>query len=207
MPAKPCEPIGWGMCHQVSLLLKSPDCFRHISPFCLCWSAAAVYPSACFPRVRYSQIIWHLGGVLAASLICSLIPSDRPSPRTEKGCWSHCEGDTAPHSNSCARTESTSWLPKPAFSVLFQSNPILLSPALWDITSFNTCQKQLMVRVFFPCLFSEEKLIVNIQASLPMLHFLERQKTESGSIRDRKCLSVCQDTFHSVTKDRRCQCK
>lgn len=131
---------------------KALIAFGTFSPLCLCGSAAIVYPRACFPRVPYSQIIWHLGGVRAASLICSLIPSDRPLHTDREGMLIPQWVGHTPRLNSCARKESTSWLPSPGFPVLFHSNQILLSPALWDITSFNTCQKQLMVRVFFPLL-------------------------------------------------------
>lgn len=187
---------------------KSPDCFGTFFPFFLCGSAAALYPRARFLRVRYSQIIWHLEGVLAASLICSLTPLDGASPTNRKGMLIPLWGGHSPTSEFLCKKGINFTAPHPGFPVLFQSNQILLSPALWDITFFNTCQKQLMVRVFFfPYLFSEEKLIVNIQTSPLMLHFLERQKTESGNIRDRKCLSDCQDTFHSVMKDGKCQCK
>ena len=64
------------------------------------------------------------------------------------------EGDTVPRLDSCVRTESTSLL-IPGLPVLFPSNQILLSLVLWDIPSFNTCQRKLIVS-FSPPAFRRE---------------------------------------------------
>lgn len=184
------------------------------SPLCFYGTAAATYPSACLPRVYYSRVIWHLGGALAAFPTSSLIPSHTSSPTDARRDTDQVPlwGEHSPLFEILCKNRVNFPPLQPGFLGLFCSNPILLSRALWDITSFNTCQKQLMVS-FLPYLFSEEKLIVNIQTFLLMLHFLERRKTESTSIRDRNVYQTFKTRFtqwwrmgNANTKGREIRC-
>lgn len=176
------------------------------SPFCFCGLQQQFIPVPVIPEsvTHESSDTWE--GCWQHLWCAAWFLQTDLHPQTEKGCWCPWDGDTAPCLNSCARAESTSLLPNPHFPVLFQSNQILLSPALLDITSFNTCQKQLMVS-FFPYFFSRGEINSNYSDLSPDVEVSGRQKRESGSIRGRKCLSDCQDTFHSVMRDRKCQCK
>ena len=168
-------------------------------PFCLCEATAAVYP------VPVSQCLWLRDQLMAGSISDSptwILPADlylglrdaAPPHPTGKG--------TQSHRDSCARTPSPT-PPRPCFPVLFQSHQVLLllglsHPILQYLSETISSE-------VFPHLFSEEKLMVDIQTSLRMLHFLQRWKTESGSLRDRQCISDFEDTLHSVVRDGSCQ--
>ena len=94
------------------------------------------------------------------------------------------------------------WLPCP---VSKSSNPAFSCSLGYYILQYLS--ETISSEFFFPYLFSEEKLMVDIQTFLLTLHFLQRWKTESGSLRDRQCLSDFEDTLHSVVRDGRCQCQ
>lgn len=107
--------------------------------------------------VYYSEVTWHLGGRGTGHIWCSSWfrqPDFYPQMGGGTLVQFPHEGDTVPHLDSCVRTESTSLL-IPGLPVLFPSNQILLSLALWDIPSFNTCQRKLMVS-FSPPAFRRE---------------------------------------------------
>ena len=179
--------------------------------FLACFPSVFVRPWPQLTPVPVSQCLWLRDQLMAGRNTGSIsdsptwiLPADLYLGQRDAAPPHPTGRGMQPHRDSCARTPSPP-PPQPCFPVLFQSHQILLLPGLsHPILQYLS---ETIGSEVFPHPFSEEKLMVDIQTSLQMLHFLQRWKTESGSLRDRQCVSDFEDTLHSVVRDGSCQCR